>query len=108
MLKAKVVTVNPKELIVNVDNAGGDATLKFEQTLNAKVIEVGAPIEFKGVVDSFTKAPYMLTITIDEPKNGHQRSAGDSVCRCGDQTSPSWQKEEQEIVFLPCAAGLPA
>jgi tetratricopeptide (TPR) repeat protein len=66
--KGKVVTVNPKDLVVNVDNAGGDVTLKFEQALNVKVIEVGAPIEFKGVVEAFTKEPYMVTLTIDDAK----------------------------------------
>jgi hypothetical protein len=29
---------------------------------------VGDALEFKGVVDSFTKEPYMLTLTIDDPK----------------------------------------
>jgi hypothetical protein len=29
---------------------------------------VGDSLEFKGVVESFTKEPYMLTLTIDEPK----------------------------------------
>ena len=68
IFKAKVVTVNEKDLIVNVDNAGGDATLKFEHALNQKAINVGDSLEFKGVVDSFTKEPYMLTLTIDDPK----------------------------------------
>jgi len=66
--KAKIVTIEAKELVVNVDNAGGDATLKFEKPLNQKVINVGDAIEFKGLVDSFTKDPYMLTLTIDDPK----------------------------------------
>lgn len=68
MFKAKVVTVNEKELIVNVDNAGGDATLKFDKALNQKAINVGDSLEFKAVVESFTKEPYMLTLTIDDPK----------------------------------------
>jgi len=67
-LKAKIVTVNEKDLVVNVDNAGGDATLKFEKALNAKVINVGDAIEFKGAIDSFTKDQYMLTLVIDDPK----------------------------------------
>jgi len=66
--KAKIVTVDAKDLVVNVDNAGGDATLKFEHPLNQKVINVGDAIEFKGIVDSFAKEPYMLTLTIDDPK----------------------------------------
>jgi len=66
--KAKVVTVNDKDLVVNVDAPGGDATLKFEKAVNGKVINAGDPIEFKAVVESFTKEPYMLTMTIDDPK----------------------------------------
>jgi tetratricopeptide (TPR) repeat protein len=68
MFKAKVVTVDAKDLIINVDNAGGDATLKFEKPLNQKAINVGDSFEFKAVVESFTKEPYMLTLTIDDPK----------------------------------------
>lgn len=68
MFKAKIVTVNDKDIVVNVDNAGGDATLKFEKSVNSKAINVGDALEFKGVVDSFTKEPYMLTLTIDDPK----------------------------------------
>ena len=68
MFKGKVVSVNEKELIVNVDNAAGDVTLKFEKALNTKVINQGDAIEFKGVVESFNKQPYMLTLTIDDPK----------------------------------------
>ena len=68
MFKAKIVTVNDKDLIVNVDNAGGDATLKFEKSINAKAINVGDALEFKGVAEAFTKEPYMLTLTIDDPK----------------------------------------
>ncbi|HVW84661.1 MAG TPA: hypothetical protein VHB50_08265, partial [Bryobacteraceae bacterium] len=66
--KAKVVTVEEKDLIVNVDNATGDATLKFDKAINQKVINVGDSLEFKGVVESFTKQPYMLVLTIDDPK----------------------------------------
>jgi len=66
--KAKVVTVEEKALIVNVDNAGGDATIKFDKALNQKVINVGDAFEFKGVVESYAKEPYMLTLSIDDPK----------------------------------------
>ena len=68
MFKAKIVSVEAKELVVNVDNAGGDATLKFEKPINQKVLNVGDALEFKGVVESFMKDPYMLTLTIDDPK----------------------------------------
>jgi tetratricopeptide (TPR) repeat protein len=68
MLKAKIVTVNDKELVASVDNATGDVTLKFEKALNQKVLNPGDAFEFKGVVASYTKEPYMLTVTIDDPK----------------------------------------
>jgi tetratricopeptide (TPR) repeat protein len=68
MFKAKIVSVADKAIVANVDNAGGDVTLKFEKALNQKVLNVGDPFEFKGVVESFTPDPYMLTLTIDDPK----------------------------------------
>ena len=68
MLKAKIVTVNDKDFVANVDNAGGDVTLKFEKALNKKDLNPGDAFEFKGVVAAYTKDPYMLTITIDDPK----------------------------------------
>jgi hypothetical protein len=68
MFKAKIVTVNDKDLVVSVDNAGGDATLKFESALNKKLLNVGDAFEFKAVVDSYTADPYMLTLTVDDPK----------------------------------------
>jgi hypothetical protein len=68
MFKGKIVTVNEKDLVINVDNAGGDATLKFEKAVNQKAINVGDAIEFKAVVESFVKEPYMLTLSIDDPK----------------------------------------
>jgi hypothetical protein len=68
MFKAKIVSVGDKEIVANVDNAGGDVTLKFEKAVNQKVLNVGDPFEFKGVVEAFTPDPYMLTVTIDDPK----------------------------------------
>jgi len=68
MFKAKIVTINDKDIVANVDNVGGDVTLKFEKALNAKVLKEGDPFEFKGEVAAFTKEPYMLTVTIDDPK----------------------------------------
>jgi hypothetical protein len=46
------------------DPAKADATLSFSQPLPSSAldtIKVGAKLEFDGVVDSFTKSPYMLT-----------------------------------------------
>ncbi len=68
MFKAKIVSVEEKEIVASVDNAGGDVTLKFESALNKKLLTVGDAFQFKGVVDSYTAEPYMLTMTIDDPK----------------------------------------
>ena len=63
MFPAKVVSQpSPKELVVSVDGAAGDATLQFDEPLNG-MVDPGTTFKFKGVVDSFTKEPYMLTFT---------------------------------------------
>jgi hypothetical protein len=68
MFKAKIVTVGEKEIVANVDNAGGDVTLKFEHPVNQKVLNAGDAFEFKGVVEAFTPEPYMITLNVDDPK----------------------------------------
>jgi tetratricopeptide (TPR) repeat protein len=71
MFKGKVVSVSPsspKELLVNVENAAGDVSLKFEKDLKSSAIDPGTEISFKGVIESFVKDPYTLTLTIDDPK----------------------------------------
>jgi len=66
MFRAKVVSQpSPKELLVNVDNLAGDATLKFENPLKGTV-DPGTPFKFKGVIDSYQKDPYTLTFTADK------------------------------------------
>ena len=61
MFTAKVVSQSsPKELVVNVESAFGDATLQFETPLKG-TIDVGTEFKFKGVVDAYAKEPYMLT-----------------------------------------------
>jgi hypothetical protein len=66
MFRAKVVSQpSPKELLVNVDNLAGDATLKFETPLKGTV-DPGTAFKFKGVVDSYQKDPYTLTFTADK------------------------------------------
>jgi Tfp pilus assembly protein PilF len=66
MFNAKVVSQpSPKELLANVDNAVGDVTLKFENPLKG-TIDPGTAFKFKGVVESFAKEPYMLTLTADK------------------------------------------
>lgn len=65
MFKAKVISQpNPKELLVNVDNASGDAMLKFETPL--KTVDANMAIEFTGVVEAYAKDPYTLTFLITE------------------------------------------
>lgn len=66
MFKAKVLSQpSPKELLVNVDNLAGDATLEFENPLKG-TIDPGTDIQFKGVVKAMQKDPYMLTLTLDK------------------------------------------
>lgn len=61
MFKAKVISQpTPGSLLVNVDNLAGDATLTFENPLKGTV-DAGLEFTFKGVIDSVTKDPYMLS-----------------------------------------------
>ncbi len=55
---------SPNELIVNVDDPEGDAALMFLPALNA-AIAAGTPVHFQGVVQSYTKKPYRLTLALD-------------------------------------------
>jgi hypothetical protein len=55
---------SPKILIVNVDNPGGDATLKLDNAL--KGVDPGTLVYFTGIVDSWVKEPYMLTLRADD------------------------------------------
>src|SRR5581483_2588865 len=65
---AKVVSQpSPKELLLNLDNAAGDVTLRFENALKG-TIDPGTEVKFKGVVEEFKKDPYNLTLTIEDPK----------------------------------------
>jgi hypothetical protein len=70
MFKGKVISVpDPKQILVSVDNVPtGDAILKFDDNIKGD-IPAGTEIQFKGVVDSYTKDPgYVLTLNIQEPK----------------------------------------
>jgi hypothetical protein len=70
MFKGKVVSMpSTKEILVSVDNVPtGDAILKFEDNIKGD-IPAGTELQFKGVVDSYTKDPsYVLTMNIQEPK----------------------------------------
>jgi hypothetical protein len=48
------------KLIVDVDNAAGDAILIFHDAPEG--VDLGSRIHFKGVVDSWTRQPYSLTL----------------------------------------------
>ena len=66
MFNAKVISQpSPKEILVNVDNLAGDATLKFETPLKGTV-DPGTAFKFKGVIDSFLKDPYTLTFKAEK------------------------------------------
>jgi len=68
MFKAKVVSqTSPKELLVAIDELVGDATLKFDEPLKGTV-DGGTEIQFKGIVESWTKEPFNLAFTIDDVK----------------------------------------
>lgn len=66
MFTGKVVSQpSPKEILLNVDNPAGDATLEFEGPIKG-TIDPGTEVKFKGGVDSFTKDPYNLTFKVDK------------------------------------------
>ncbi len=69
MFKGTVVSMpNNKQVLVSVDNVPtGDALLKFEDTIKGE-IPPGTTLQFKGVVDSYTKEPYVLALNVQEPK----------------------------------------
>jgi hypothetical protein len=69
LFKGTVVSVlSPKQILVNIDNAAGDAILKFDENLKGD-IPPGTELRFKGVVDAWTKTPsYIVTLEILDPK----------------------------------------
>ncbi len=68
----------PTKVVLGVENpATPDGTLLFSKPLPAEAlntVKVGSPIEFSGVVDSYTANPYMLTFK-DPSINGVQTTA---------------------------------
>ena len=54
---------SPDELIVNVDDAAGDARLRCLFGLNG-AIPNGTPVHFEGVVRAYTTNPYTLTLDV--------------------------------------------
>lgn len=68
MFKGAVVSQpSPKTILLNIDDPKGDAILKFDDNIKGE-IPAGTTLQFKGVVDAYTKDPYTLTIEIQEPK----------------------------------------
>lgn len=61
---AAVSQLSQTKLVVNVDNAAGDATLVFEQPLKG-IVPSGTPVRFRGVISSYAKEPYMLELEVD-------------------------------------------
>ena len=57
--------VNPKELVVAVENQTGDAVLTFETPLKGKA-EPGTALSFKGSPQSFQKEPYQLSFVVEK------------------------------------------
>ena len=88
MFKGTVVSVpSPKQILVSIDNAAGDAILKLDETLKGD-LPPGTELHFKGVVDAWTKSPsYILTLEILDPKTD---IAGlpDGVTFVPDKTNP--------------------
>jgi hypothetical protein len=61
------------ELVVNVDNTAGDATLKFDFALQR--VDPDTPVHFKGVIDGYTAKPYKLIFMVrDEDVAGLKRT----------------------------------
>ncbi|MBV9675574.1 MAG: hypothetical protein JO185_04525, partial [Acidobacteriaceae bacterium] len=60
-----VISVDPNKVTLGVeDPAKPDATLEFSQPLPASAmdkVKVGEKLDFSGIVDGYTKDPYMLT-----------------------------------------------
>lgn len=70
--KGKIVSmtpaIRPKTIVVAVEKDGvADCTLTFEAALPGKM-EAGEELEFEGIAKSFTKDPFMLTVTVDKDK----------------------------------------
>lgn len=66
--KGKIVSMTPalrpKQLVVAVHDAAGDATLTFEEALPGKM-EAGEEIQFSGTVKGFKKSPFMMEFEVE-------------------------------------------
>jgi TonB family protein len=69
VLRATVISqLSANRILVNVDDARGDAVLRLDAP-NIAAVRPGTPIEFRGVIDSYTRDPYVLTFVIRNPKD---------------------------------------
>lgn len=70
----KVVSMEPatkpKTVVVAIENAAGDATLKFETALPGKM-DPGAVLTFEGEPESYTANPFMVVFTVDAKEHLH-------------------------------------
>jgi tetratricopeptide (TPR) repeat protein len=70
-LKGKLVAatpaLKPKELVLAIENAAGDVTLKLDGALPGRM-EPGGEIEFEGIAKSFAKDPFMVTFEAEKAK----------------------------------------
>jgi tetratricopeptide (TPR) repeat protein len=65
-LKGTVVSANPKEIVLAMSDATTpEVTLEFEAPVRA---DEGSTLEFEAVAKSFTKEPFMLTLTAEKDK----------------------------------------
>jgi hypothetical protein len=69
VIGATVVSqLSPNRILVNLGNAPeGNATLLFDAA-KVPAVRPGATLQFRGVIDSYTADPSMLTFVIRNPK----------------------------------------
>jgi hypothetical protein len=70
--KGKIVSMTPatgpKKLVMSYKDPAGDITLVLETPLRGKM-DIGSELEFEGQATAYTKAPFMLTLSIGEDEN---------------------------------------
>ena len=69
--KAKIVSwnpdTNPTEIKISIDDPSGDAVIKYEKPLHAK-LNAGDAITIQGNAAAFTKDPFLVTFDGDQSK----------------------------------------
>jgi hypothetical protein len=64
MLRGTVVAQpSAQELLINVDSPEGDALLQFNTPIQTKM-SPGDKVEFRGVIESYSRSPYLLTLRV--------------------------------------------